>query len=147
MYCSNFNSDDVAQFTLRAPQVVILLFVALGTIPIVGGVVMLLAGPGLLLAGLAVMLAGASGLGDSLTPWPAPVDDNELSTTGIYGIMRHPQYSGEYILTISRHCWFCGGCVGKRGAISVAEAIQVMPIGHARLQAAGGLYIESYPVR
>lgn len=72
----------------------ILLCVALGTIPLVGGLVMALAGPGLLAGGLAIALAGATALGKSLTPWPAPVSDNKLNTTGIYEFIRHPQYTG-----------------------------------------------------
>lgn len=81
-------------------QGTIILCVALGTIPVVGGAVTLLAGPGLLLAGLLVMFAGATGLGDSLSPWPAPVKDNELTTTGIYGVIRHPLYSGLVMSTL-----------------------------------------------
>lgn len=83
---------------IRAPtyQAAILLCVVLGTVPVVGGALLFLAGPGLLIGGLVVAATGATGLGRSLTPWPAPVDDNELGTTGIYGLVRHPQYSGEW---------------------------------------------------
>lgn len=76
-------------------QGAILIFVAMGSIPVVGGLVMALAGPGLLAGGLGVIAAGVNGLGKSLSPWPAPVKDNELNTDGIYGVIRHPMYTGE----------------------------------------------------
>lgn len=76
-------------------QGAILLFIALGGIPIVGGLAMTLAGPGLALGGAAVSAAGLSGLGKSLSPWSTPVMENELKTDGIFGLMRHPIYTGE----------------------------------------------------
>ncbi|CAM9357096.1 unnamed protein product [Ectocarpus sp. 12 AP-2014] len=93
--------DNVAEGTVgergeewAIAQGAILIFVAMGSIPVVGGLVMALAGPGLLAGGLGVITAGVNGLGKSLSPWPAPVKDNELNTDGIYGVMRHPMYTG-----------------------------------------------------
>ncbi|CAM9626388.1 unnamed protein product [Ectocarpus sp. 13 AM-2016] len=93
--------DNVAEGTVgergeewAIAQGAILIFVAMGSIPVVGGLVMALAGPGLLVGGLGVIAAGVNGLGKSLSPWPAPVKDNELNTDGIYGVMRHPMYTG-----------------------------------------------------
>lgn len=76
-------------------QVAILLFVAMGSVPLIGGLITLLTGPGLVAGGIGVSAAGLKGLGKSLSPWPAPIEDNELSTEGIYGMMRHPTYTGE----------------------------------------------------
>lgn len=76
-------------------QLTIILFIALGNIPVVGELVMLLVGPGLMLGGAALAVAGVTGLGQSLSPWPAPVKDNELMTDGVYGLVRHPTYAGE----------------------------------------------------
>lgn len=76
-------------------QAAIIVCIVLGTIPVVGGAMMMVAGPGLVAGGIAVGAAALSGLGKSLSPWPAPVDDNELMTSGIYGTIRHPMYSGE----------------------------------------------------
>ncbi len=51
-------------------------------------------------AGLLFLLAalfvirGLIDLGASLTPLPYPKDDAELVQTGIYGLVRHPLYSG-----------------------------------------------------
>lgn len=76
-------------------QGAILIFVAMGSVPIVGGLVMALAGPGLLAGGVGFMATGVKDLGKSLSPWPAPVKDNELNTDGVYGVVRHPMYTGE----------------------------------------------------
>lgn len=75
-------------------QFAILLFVAMGSVPLIGGLITLLAGPGLVVGGIGVCLAGVKDLGASLSPWPAPIEDNELNTEGIYGTMRHPMYTG-----------------------------------------------------
>ncbi|CAM9918461.1 unnamed protein product [Scytosiphon promiscuus] len=81
-------------------QGVIIFFIGMGSVPVIGGLVMLLAGPGLVAAGAGVIAAGAKGLGKSLSPWPAPVEDNKLNTDGIYGMMRHPMYTGVVMLTL-----------------------------------------------
>jgi protein-S-isoprenylcysteine O-methyltransferase Ste14 len=56
----------------------------------VGGVV----GIPLLGGGLAMAGAAFCDLGSNLTPLPKPKDDSELVRTGLYGIVRHPIYSG-----------------------------------------------------
>lgn len=54
-------------------------------------------------AGLLFLLAallvvrGLIDLGDSLTPLPYPRDEAELVQTGVYGLVRHPLYSGIII--------------------------------------------------
>lgn len=52
------------------------------------------AGVGLMLVGAAVGAMGLLGLGRNLSPLPHPKDDAELVETGLYGLMRHPIYSG-----------------------------------------------------
>ena len=44
--------------------------------------------------------AGALRLGASLTPLPAPRTGQELTTTGIYGIARHPMYGGGLLFAL-----------------------------------------------
>ncbi|HEX3050979.1 MAG TPA: isoprenylcysteine carboxylmethyltransferase family protein [Aggregatilineaceae bacterium] len=44
--------------------------------------------------GLLLVLAGLWGLGDNLSPLPHPKDDATLVQTGVFGIVRHPIYSG-----------------------------------------------------
>ncbi|MER3390573.1 MAG: isoprenylcysteine carboxylmethyltransferase family protein [Microcella sp.] len=49
------------------------------------------------LGGILAVVAG-TGLGRALTPTPVPRDSAELTTTGIYGLVRHPLYSGLLVL-------------------------------------------------
>ena len=81
----------VAQFSL-------LLFIALGTVPVVGDALSFTLGPGLVGVGLVVVYKAAVDLGTNLSPWPAPADPNtgrgSLVDTGVYSLMRHPMYSG-----------------------------------------------------
>lgn len=39
-------------------------------------------------------------LGRSLTPFPRPVDDGRLVTTGAYRFVRHPIYSGVLVIAL-----------------------------------------------
>ncbi|WP_354000928.1 methyltransferase [Gloeocapsopsis sp. IPPAS B-1203] len=40
-------------------------------------------------------------LGDSLTPLPYPKNNGQLVQTGVYGIVRHPLYSGVILAALS----------------------------------------------
>lgn len=53
-------------------------------------------GVGLVLAltGLALTTAGVLSLGRHLSPLPEPTDSTNLVQSGLYGLMRHPIYSG-----------------------------------------------------
>ena len=46
------------------------------------------------LSGLIFIIKGLIDLGKNLTPLPYPREDGELVQTGIYGMVRHPLYSG-----------------------------------------------------
>ena len=48
----------------------------------------------LVLSALIFILKGLIDLGKNLTPLPYPIENGELVQTGIYGIVRHPLYSG-----------------------------------------------------
>lgn len=52
------------------------------------------AGLGLMLLGLLLSAGGAIKLGRWLTPFPRPLAKSELRTSGAYGLVRHPLYSG-----------------------------------------------------
>jgi protein-S-isoprenylcysteine O-methyltransferase Ste14 len=45
-------------------------------------------------AGLFLIFRGATDLGTALTPVPRPREGGELVETGVYGVVRHPIYSG-----------------------------------------------------
>ncbi len=54
-----------------------------------------LGGAGGLLAALA-----AAGLGRNLTPFPRPIADGELVEHGLYGLVRHPIYTGILLASL-----------------------------------------------
>lgn len=58
---------------------------------------------GLIAAGL--LIGGVNTLGVNLTPLPHPKDDGALVTGGVYGMVRHPIYSGVIFLALAYSCW------------------------------------------
>lgn len=50
--------------------------------------------------GVGIAFAAGAGLGRTLTPSPVPKADGELVTTGVYGLVRHPIYSGLLLLGV-----------------------------------------------
>lgn len=52
-----------------------------------------------------LLLSGSFELGENLTPLPHPKHDGELVTSGVYGVVRHPIYSGVIFLEIAYSCW------------------------------------------
>lgn len=83
-----------------AAQFALILFIAIGGIPILGDPLMLILGPGLALAGLALVALSVSDLGDALSPWPVVPSGASLKTGGIYGEVRHPMYAGLIALMV-----------------------------------------------
>ncbi len=57
-------------------------------------------GIGLVALGVGIALAAGAGLGRTLTPSPIPKADGVLVTTGVYGLVRHPIYSGLLVLGV-----------------------------------------------
>jgi protein-S-isoprenylcysteine O-methyltransferase Ste14 len=56
---------------------------------------------------LAMVFLGQSlfDLGQNLTPLPHPRDEGQLVKTGIYGLVRHPMYSGVIYLALAYASW------------------------------------------
>jgi protein-S-isoprenylcysteine O-methyltransferase Ste14 len=56
---------------------------------------------------LAIVFLGRSlsDLGQNLTPLPHPRDEGQLVTTGVYGLVRHPMYSGVIYLALAYASW------------------------------------------
>ncbi|WP_310426115.1 isoprenylcysteine carboxylmethyltransferase family protein [Chamaesiphon sp. VAR_48_metabat_135_sub] len=56
---------------------------------------------------LAIVFLGRSlfDLGQNLTPLPHPRDDGQLVKTGVYGLVRHPLYSGVIYLALAYASW------------------------------------------
>lgn len=71
----------------------------LHTLPTLAGMVLTTLGFGLTLMGL-------FSLGDTLTPFPRPLERGVLHHQGIYGYMRHPIYSGLIVAAFGwTLCW------------------------------------------
>lgn len=102
-------------------QVLILLCIALGNIPVLGNLLLFLAGPGFMVSGIALGGGGVVTLGKSLSPWPVPVDDNELQTSGVFGLVRHPSYAGEIRYTYPVSC-SSSSSTGSSGPKSIHNA-------------------------
>lgn len=64
------------------------------------GIATLVLGLALVALGVGIALAAGAGLGRTLTPSPIPKADGVLVTTGVYGAVRHPIYSGLLVLGI-----------------------------------------------
>jgi protein-S-isoprenylcysteine O-methyltransferase Ste14 len=47
-----------------------------------------------------LLLLGALVLGRNLTPMPTPTKAAKLQTTGVFGLVRHPMYSGVLFLAL-----------------------------------------------
>jgi len=58
------------------------------------------AGATLLALGLLLLATAALQLGSSLTPFPAPRGGEALTTTGAYGLARHPMYGGGILIAL-----------------------------------------------
>lgn len=58
----------------------------------------LLLGPLCATTGASLAALAAFRLGASLSPWPVPVKDNVLRTSGPYALCRHPMYAGLLML-------------------------------------------------
>lgn len=56
--------------------------------------------------GLVVSAVGVSHLGEALTPFPRPLTQAAMRSTGIYALMRHPIYSGLLIAVIGWSLWW-----------------------------------------
>ena len=52
------------------------------------------------LGGLILIIKGLIDLGKNLTPLPYPIENGKLVQTGIYGIVRHPLYSGLILVAL-----------------------------------------------
>jgi protein-S-isoprenylcysteine O-methyltransferase Ste14 len=62
---------------------------------------------GVLLVGLGIVVAGLGfvGLRENLTAVPRPVEGGRLVDTGVYGLVRHPIYTGIIVAAIGWGLW------------------------------------------
>ncbi len=65
-----------------------------------------LVGMSLAAFGILLTLAGLLSLGDTLTPFPRPLEHGVLHRQGLYGFMRHPIYTGLIVASLGwALCW------------------------------------------
>jgi protein-S-isoprenylcysteine O-methyltransferase Ste14 len=50
--------------------------------------------------GLMIVAVAWGGLGRNLSVFPKPIDDGQLVQTGIYGLVRHPMYTGVILTAL-----------------------------------------------
>ena len=53
------------------------------------------------LGGLYLLGDGIARLGRQITPFPKPVEEGSVKSTGAYGLVRHPMYGGVLLLTLA----------------------------------------------
>ena len=80
----------------------------------------------MILVGVAGVAVAALGLGPALTANPVPTERAELVTTGLYGLVRHPIYSGVLAAVI--------GVAIRSGSLVVA-ALAVATVGFFHVKA------------
>lgn len=82
-----------------------ILFIAFFTVPDIAGpwlrpVPLLVAGWIAFVLGLVIGFWSVRSLGRSLTPFPRPLPDGQLITTGAYRLVRHPIYLGVLLVAL-----------------------------------------------
>jgi len=99
---SDRSLPPAAAWSLVAAQ--FMLLILLGFLPWgslwARGIDTLVIGLTLVVLGVILAVIAGTGLGRALTPTPVPRESAELTTTGIYGLVRHPIYTGLLILGI-----------------------------------------------
>jgi protein-S-isoprenylcysteine O-methyltransferase Ste14 len=64
------------------------------------GTILSVTGLTLFIVGAGIGLIAVRGLGRNLSVFPKPLDDAQLVDSGIYGIVRHPIYSGVILVAL-----------------------------------------------
>jgi len=98
----DFGSRGEAYF---AAQVVLILCILYGSIPLLGDLVTFLLGPCTILVGIVVTALGIRDLGTNLSPWPKVPENTQLVTDGLYGELRHPIYAGLLCCCLGISMW------------------------------------------
>lgn len=101
-------------------QVVLVYFLLFGVHPLVVFALHFTA-VGSFIAGLYMMVRAVLDLGRNTTPFPTPINTNELITDGIYDLVRHPMYGGLILFALG--VALLSGSVDK---MAVAVALGVL---------------------
>eukprot|EP01082_Thalassiosira_pseudonana_P005904 g5389.t1 g5389 contig2:444531-445223(-) len=79
-------------------QGMLFLFITIGTVPLFGDFITTFLGPSLLMTGLLIVYKSGTDLKNNLSHWATPTEQGSLVDTGIYGMMRHPMYTGVLLI-------------------------------------------------
>ena len=88
-----------------AGQIVLVLCVLNGNIPLVGNLMIFLFGPCACILGAVVVGLGVKDLGSNLSPFPNVPENTDLVTDGIFGELRHPIYTGLLYFCLGISIW------------------------------------------
>lgn len=95
---------------------------------------------GVLLVGVGcgIGVAATLRLGRNLTPFPKPLDDSELVREGLYGVVRHPIYSGVLVGGI-------GWALARGSLLGLGLALLLVPFFDAKAGVEERWLLERYP--
>jgi protein-S-isoprenylcysteine O-methyltransferase Ste14 len=88
-----------------AGQIVLVLCVLNGNIPLVGNLMIFLFGPCACILGAVVVGLGVKDLGSNLSPFPNVPENTDLVTDGIFSEVRHPIYTGLLYFCLGISIW------------------------------------------
>mmetsp|Transcript_10462 Transcript_10462/g.15673 ORF Transcript_10462/g.15673 Transcript_10462/m.15673 type:complete len:269 (+) Transcript_10462:56-862(+) len=88
-----------------AGQIVLVLCILYGNIPLVGELIIFFFGPCTCAIGAVVAGLGVKDLGSNLSPFPRVPDNTDLVTDGIFGEVRHPIYTGLLYFCLGVSVW------------------------------------------
>lgn len=91
----------------------------------------------MVVVGVLVIGFAAINLGDALTPLPVPSRSSTLTRGGLYGLVRHPIYSGLLLLC-------CGVAVGREGVANVGAFVALYLFLYAKARYEERLLHERY---
>jgi Putative protein-S-isoprenylcysteine methyltransferase len=86
-------------------QLVLMLSILYGDIPLFGDTFKFLLGPGMFVLGGVVAGLGVKELGSNISPFPKVGDNTDLVTDGIFGEIRHPIYAGLLYACLGISIW------------------------------------------
>jgi protein-S-isoprenylcysteine O-methyltransferase Ste14 len=86
-------------------QLVLMLSILYGDIPLFGDTLKFLFGPGMFVLGGVVAGLGVKELGSNISPFPKVSDNTDLVTDGIFGEVRHPIYAGLLYACLGISVW------------------------------------------
>lgn len=92
--------------------------------PLLGGGALRWGGVVLAGCGLALRIAAMARLGRRFAPFPAIQRDHALETRGVYGLVRHPGYSGAWLANLGAALAF-GSAVGLAGVALMTVALEL----------------------